>query len=399
MCSQTNHNRFSARLSNLEPSPIREILSVIERPGMISFAGGLPAKETFPKMDLAAMPAQSMQYGASEGDAELREQIAANLNELGLTCSPSQVLILSGSQQGIDLVGKLFIDPGTPVAIEAPTYLAALQVFRFFGASFTMLNPRLPDAGMNRERLPAFAYAIPTFQNPTGHCYDATEREMLATACDRLNVPLFEDDPYRDLAFDPCERTPVCARLSKASWVYQGSFSKSLAPGLRLGYLAASIDLIPYLTRLKQAADLHSNRISQWYVLEQLRDQGRHRRIEEIVQTYRRKRDFFARCLADNFSSLATWRTPPGGLFFWLELQHRIDTRRLLPEAIQRGVAFMPGEAFYADRPEASGTLRLNFSHASEAQMDKGLRTLAELVSRYSEESSGISDPAKDHID
>lgn len=380
MPSQTNNNRFSARLPDLQPSPIREILSVIDRPGMISFAGGLPAPETFPEMKLAGMPAQSMQYGASEGDPALRERIAQDLNGIGLTCAPEQVLVLSGSQQGIDLVAKLFVDPGTPVAVETPTYLAALQVFRFFGASFARLDPRLPDAGMNPEAPPAFAYAIPTFQNPTGHCYDATEREALAAACDRLNVPLIEDDPYRDLVFDPCERTPVCARLKKASWVYQGSFSKSLAPGLRLGYLVASPDLVPYLTRLKQAADLHSNRVSQWYVLEQLRDAGRTRRIEEVVETYRKKRDLFAHYLNEYFSPYATWQTPPGGLFFWLELSRRIDTRKLLPEAIRRGVAFMPGEAFYPDKPQASGTLRLNFSHAGEDQIETGLRTMAEIV-------------------
>jgi len=381
-------NRFSSRLSGLEPSPIREILSVIEKPGMISFAGGLPAPETFPRMNLAAVPAKSLQYGASEGEPVLRKLIAENLNEQGLACSPEQVLVLSGSQQGIDLVAKLFIDPGTPVALEAPTYLAALQVFRFFGARFTRLDPGMHQAGMGEAARTAFAYAIPTFQNPTGRCYDAAERTVLATACDELNVPLFEDDPYRDIAYDKCDRTPVCASLKRASWVYQGSFSKSLAPGLRLGYLVASPDLMPYLVRLKQAADLHSSRISQWYVQEQLQDHDRHQRIADIVGIYKKKRDFFAQSLDRHFSACARWQVPPGGLFFWIELAHKIDTRKLLPEAIGRGVAFMPGEPFYPEKTESCGAFRLNFSHATEEQAEKGLAILAGLVAHALEQRS-----------
>lgn len=209
---------------------------------------------------------------------------------------------------------------------------------------------------------------------------DADERAALARACDDFGVPLFEDDPYRDLAYDACERTPVCAHLKKASWVYQGSFSKSLAPGLRLGYLVASPDLMTPLVRLKQAADLHSNRISQWYVLGQLQDPGRHARIARIVDIYRQKRDLFARELERNFKGLAYWQVPAGGLFFWLELQQKIDTRTLLARAIERNVAFMPGEPFCPEAPAACGALRLNFSHADETQIVQGLATLAELV-------------------
>lgn len=374
--------QFSSRVADLHPSPIREILAVIDRPGMISFAGGLPSAETFPELSLDGMSSACLQYGASEGDMALREQVAGELNERGLRCDPNQVVILSGSQQGIDLVAKLFIDNGTPIAVESPTYLAALQVFRFFGASFSSLDPRLPLAGMSAERRPAFAYAIPTFQNPTGHCYSTAERENLAAACDALQVPLFEDDPYRDLVFDACDRTPVCAHLKRASWVYQGSFSKSLAPGLRLGYLVASPDLLPYLVRLKQAADLHSNRLSQWIVLEQLRCPERAARTAGLVETYRGRRDAFALSLEKHFSGLADWAIPPGGLFFWLELKTKIDTRSLLTAAIERGVAFMPGEAFFADAESARSSLRLNFSHASEHDAARGLALLAELLER-----------------
>jgi DNA-binding transcriptional MocR family regulator len=372
---------FSERVADLHASPIREILSVIDRPGMISFAGGLPAAETFPSLSLSGVPTAMMQYGPSEGEPELRERVADDLNAIGLKCSRDQVLILSGSQQGIDLVAKLFIDRGTRVAVESPTYLAALQVFRFFGAQFQILDPRLPGIAWPTTQQPSFVYTIPTFQNPTGRCYSTDERNALAQACDEQGVPLFEDDPYRDLAYDGGDRTPICAQMRRASWIYQGSFSKSLAPGLRLGFLAASMDLMTPLIRLKQAADLHSSRISQWLVLEQLRDPNRLDRLARMVATYRRKRDFFANALERHLGKFATWQLPPGGLFFWLTLARPIDTRALLSEAIQRGVAFMPGEPFYPDLSTNCGTLRLNFSHADVAKIERGLAILAALLS------------------
>jgi DNA-binding transcriptional MocR family regulator len=375
--------RYSLRIADLHASPIREILAVIDRPGMISFAGGLPAVESFPELSLVDMPRAHLQYGPSEGEPELRQAIAAELQARGLACSPEQVLVLSGSQQGIDLVAKLFIDAGSSVAVESPTALAALQVFRFFGANFLPFDPVRPGADWAAAARPAFLYAIPTFQNPTGRCYSAAERASLRQFCDDKDLPLFEDDPYRDLAYDDCDRTPVCAGLARAPWIYQGSFSKSLAPGLRLGFLAASPQLIPYLTRLKQAADLHSNRISQWLVLQSLRDTARFERIAGVVAGYRRKRDYFATALQAHFAELGTWQVPAGGLFFWLKLRQRIDTRALLPEAIRRGVAFMPGEPFYPEPSAACGALRLNFSHASEKQTGRGLAILAELMHQH----------------
>jgi DNA-binding transcriptional MocR family regulator len=380
---QSGNTRFSNRTQDLHASPIREILSVVDRPGMISFAGGLPAVDSFPQFSLDAMPQPMLQYGPSEGEWELRLRVADDLRARGLQCSAEQVLILSGSQQGIDLVAKLFVDPGTAVAVESPTYLAALQVFRFFGARFLAFDVDALDAQTWQREKPAFAYAIPTFQNPSGRCLDARQRDALAAACDEALVPLFEDDPYRDLVYDPCERTPVCARLERAPWIYQGSFSKSLAPGLRLGYLAASPELLPFLTRLKQAADLHSNRVSQWLVLQQLNDPLHEQRLVELAARYRQRRDAFEAALRRHFGDLASWSMPPGGLFFWLTLNRHLDTRLLLPKAIEDGVAFMPGEPFMPVMVESCGQLRLNFSHASEEQADIGLAKLAALVRNF----------------
>lgn len=374
---------FSTRVNDLHASPIREILSVIDRPGMISFAGGLPSVDSFPQFSLEGMPLETLQYGPSEGEWALREQIAQELLTQGLLCTPEQVLVLSGSQQGIDLVAKLFIDQGTAVAVESPTYLAALQVFRFFGARFAPYDADAVDAQQWLREKPAFAYVIPTFQNPTGRCLSTAARDALASACDAANVPLFEDDPYRDLVYDDCDRSPLCARLRKAPWIYQGSFSKSLAPGLRLGYLVASSEFLPYLTRLKQAADLHSNRMSQWLVLQQLRDPQRHERLTALAQAYRQRRDAFDAALKRHVGSLATWQIPAGGLFFWLTLNQKLDTRLLLAEAIEAGVAFMPGEPFMPMETQGIGQLRLNFSHASEAQAERGLATLAALIRKH----------------
>ncbi len=359
---------------------------MVNRPGMISFAGGLPAVDSFPHFSLEGMPQDVLQYGPSEGDWELRQRVAEDLHARGLQCSAEQVLILSGSQQGIDLVAKLFIDPGTAVAVESPTYLAALQVFRFFGARFVAYDADALDVPAWQREQPAFAYAIPTFQNPSGRCLDAAQRDALAAACDAAQIPLFEDDPYRDLVYDACERTPVCARLQRAPWIYQGSFSKSLAPGLRLGYLVASPELLPFLTRLKQAADLHSNRVSQWLVLQQLNDAARDQRLAELADRYHQRRDAFEAALRRHFGDLASWQTPPGGLFFWLTLNRRIDTRLLLPRAIEAGVAFMPGEPFFPMEVESSGQLRLNFSHATEEQAEIGLGKLAALVRGFAAE-------------
>jgi 2-aminoadipate transaminase len=329
------------------------------------------------------MPADTLQYGSSEGERALREQIAQDLAVQGLSCQPEQVLILSGSQQGIDLVAKLFIDQGTAVAVESPTYLAALQVFRFFGARFAPYDAEAIDAQQWLSEKPAFAYAIPTFQNPTGRCLSADARAALASACDEANVPLFEDDPYRDLVYDDCDRSPLCARLRKAPWLYQGSFSKSLAPGLRLGYLVASPELLPYLMRLKQAADLHTNRMSQWLVLQQLRKPERQERLTALAQTYRQRRDAFDAALKRHLGTLASWQIPPGGLFFWLTLNQKLDTRLLLADAIEAGVAFMPGEPFMPIETQGTGQLRLNFSHANDAQAERGLAALATLIKKH----------------
>ena len=370
--------RLSIRTSDLHASPVREMLSISQRPGVISFAGGLPAPETFAGLDMPPPPRDLLQYGPTEGEPLLRARIAEDLSELGVDAAAERVLVLSGSQQGIDLAAKLVVDAGAVVAVEEPAYLAALQVFRFFGARFEGLDRAAPDAGW-AQAPPRLAYVTPTFQNPSGICWSADERRALAQACDRHDVILFEDDPYRDLAYEPCERRPAVAGLERASWIYQGSFSKTVSPGLRLGFLAASEDLFPYLVHLKQAADLHTNRLSQWMVLQYLEAPDRAQRMGRVIAFYRARRDAFDAAMQRHLGGLADWSAPPGGLFFWVTLRGGIDAQALLQRALERNVLFTPGGHFLA-QGGASSAMRLNFSLAAPEDAERGLRILGELL-------------------
>lgn len=370
--------RLSIRTRDLHASPVREMLEVALRPEVISFAGGLPSPETFAGLETPAAPRALMQYGPTEGEPELRARIAEELQALGVDAGPDRVLVLSGSQQGIDLAAKLVVDAGSRIAVEQPAYLAALQVFRFFGARFEVLDRAQPARDWAAEA-PRLAYVTPTFQNPSGICWTGDERQALAEACDRHDVILFEDDPYRDLVYEPCERRPAVAGLKQASWIYQGSFSKTVAPGLRLGFLAASEDLFPYLVRLKQAADLHTNRLSQWMVLQYLTAPDRAARMAQVVASYREKRDAFDAALRRHLGGLADWALPPGGLFFWVTLRDGVDAQALLKRALERNVLFTPGGHFLADGGACS-SMRLNFSLAAPEAAEKGLAILGELL-------------------
>jgi DNA-binding transcriptional MocR family regulator len=352
----------------------------------MSFAGGLPAQAMLPKVEWADMPTALGQYGMSEGEPELREVLAAQARAIGLECEASQVLIVSGSQQTLDLAAKLYIDKGTQIVLEAPTYLAALQIFQLFGADCLTvpLQAEGPDLAALRRQLehhnPAFAYLIPTFQNPSAVRYSEASRDAVAGMLDEFGVTLIEDEPYRDLTFDGASAKPIASRLRKASWIYTGTVSKTLLPGLRVGYLIASADLFPHLLRLKQSADLHTNRLGQWQALQWIGTQRYSEHLLTLRDFYRQRRDAFEASLQTHFADIAEWNSPQGGLFFWLTLKDPLDTRTLLKEALARDVAFMPGEPFFADPDANLGYLRLNFSHIDPERLDEGLKRLAAVV-------------------
>lgn len=376
----------SRRIDRLSGSLVREILAVTQRPDVVSFAGGLPAAEAMPEIRFDGAPDGLRQYGPSEGEPQLRELIAQRLCALGRVCTAGQVLVTSGSQQGIDLVAKLFIDEGTTVALESPTYLAALQAFRLFGADFMTLelSPDGPDPEALRvalvRRRPGFVYLIPNFQNPSGACYPLERRRAIAAVLEEQRVPLVEDDPYHDLAYDTVVRTPVTAFLEETPWVYLGSFSKTLCPGLRIGYLACSPSLFPYLARLKQAADLHTDRMGQWWVARFIAGQEYAGHIARLQSHYRARRDAMHAALGRHFRGLADWSLPAGGLFFWLRLRQGRETLPLLKRALARDVAFMPGEPFFPHAESRYGALRLNLSHPSPGKIERGVEILAEVI-------------------
>ena len=382
---------LAARAERMNPSVIREILKVTERPGLISFAGGLPSPKTFP-VEAVADAAQrvlsqdgpaALQYAASEGLPALREWVAGHLSELGLTVQPDQVLITTGSQQGLDLAAKVLIDTGSRILVETPTYLGALQAFAPMEPSVHSIAS--DDEGVLADDLAAkaegarFLYLLPNFQNPTGRTLSEARRSAVAQVAQRTGLPILEDNPYGDLWFDHPPAAPIAARVPDQV-LYLGSFSKILAPGLRLGYLVALRGLYPKLLQAKQAADLHTPSFNQRLVAEVLKDGFLDRHVPTIRALYKRQRDAMQTALEREMAGLDfRWNTPSGGMFLWASLPVGLDATTLLPRAVERGIAYVPGAAFYADHPDPR-TLRLSFVTASTDEIDRGVAELANLV-------------------
>ena len=383
---------LAARAAKMNPSVIREILKVTEKPGIISLAGGLPSPKTFPVDAFARAAATvlaedgpaALQYAASEGLPALREAVA---QWLPWDVDPAQVLITTGSQQGLDLVAKVLVDEGSRVLVETPTYLGALQAFSPMEPTIVSVasddeGPLVDDfaatAGHDSGRA-RFMYLLPNFQNPTGRTMSEARRAALVAKADELGVPLVEDNPYGDLWFDQPPPAPLTARNPEGC-IYLGSFSKVLAPGLRLGYVVAPKAIYPKLLQAKQAADLHSPSFNQRLVAEVLKDGFLERHVPTIRALYKRQRDAMHAALERELASLGvTWSRPDGGMFLWARLPEGMNAIELLPEAVERNVAFVPGAAFYAEAPDAR-TLRLSFVTASPAQIDAGIKALADTV-------------------
>jgi 2-aminoadipate transaminase len=380
---------LARRAERMNPSIIREILKVTEQPGTISLAGGLPSPDTFPieamreatARVLRDQPREALQYAASEGFGPLREWVAAELNGHGLRCDASQVLITTGSQQGLDLVGKVLIDAGSTVAVESPTYLGALQAFNPCEPEY--ISVACDDDGPLPEQLHAargarFLYAQPNFQNPSGRCTSAGRRDALVKAAQALALPIVEDNPYGDLWYDEPPPVPLASRWADGT-IYLGSFSKVLAPGLRLGYVVAPKAFGPKLLQAKQAADLHTPGFNQRVVHEVIREGFLRQHVPTIRARYRTQRDAMSAALAVHMPAGCHWNTPQGGMFFWVELPEGMDAVDLLPKAVAHGMAFVPGSAFYAGQARAN-TLRLSFVTVSPEQIERGIQMLARTL-------------------
>ena len=377
----------------MNPSIIREILKVTEKPGILSMAGGLPSADTFPVDALKAacdhvltyQAREALQYAASEGFAPLREWVAAHVALLGMTVSPEQVLITSGSQQGLDLVGKILCDAGAPVAVETPTYLGALQAFTPYEPIFASLDSDAqgvdPDA---LARLPhdapgtRFAYLLPNYQNPTGRVMSAERRQAVMAAAQTARVPIVEDNPYGDLWFD-APPLPALASLWPEGSIYLGSFSKILTPGFRLGYMIVPPELYPKLLQAKQAADLHTPGFNQRVVYEVVRNGFLDQHVPKIRALYKANRDAMAVALQQHLPPGCEWQTPQGGMFFWIRLPEGLNAMALLPLAVDAGIAFVPGAAFYAHSPDPR-TLRLSFVTLTPPLIHEGVAILGQVL-------------------
>ena len=395
---------LAARAEKMNPSVIREILKVTEKPGIISFAGGLPSPQTFPVSEFAKACARvlgddgvdgkdskgspsnaraSLQYAASEGYPALREWVAKNLP---WDVDPEQVLITTGSQQGLDLAAKILIDKGSRVLVETPTYLGALQAFTPMEPQFVSIasNPE----GLDVEDLIAkaagarFLYLLPNFQNPTGRTMSEARRAAVSAAAAKLGLPILEDNPYGELWFDAPPPAPLTAR-NPDGCLYMGSFSKTLAPGLRLGFLVAPRALYPKLLQAKQAADLHTPSFNQRVAAEVLNSGFMEQHVPRIRALYKSQRDAMLAALKremqGNGLEGVTWNEPDGGMFLWVQLPKHISAVDLLPKAVERNVAFVPGFAFYSDNAQMH-TLRLSFVTATVEQINTGMAALAQAI-------------------
>ncbi len=379
--------QLAARAERMNPSVIREILKVTEKPGIISFAGGLPSPKTFPVDAFAAACATvlkndgpaALQYAASEGFPALREWVAKSLP---WDVDPAQVLITTGSQQALDLIAKILIDKGSKVLVETPTYLGALQAFTPMEPDFVSIDSDAEgiDVGdlTSKAKGARFLYVLPNFQNPTGNTMSEARRVALSAEAARLNLPIVEDNPYGDLWFNAPPPAPLTARNPEGC-IYMGSFSKTLAPGLRLGYLVAPKALYPKLLQAKQAADLHTPSFNQRMVAEVLKGDFLDSHVPTIRALYKSQRDAMLAALDKHLAgSGVSWNTPDGGMFLWLKLPKGMNAVELLPQAVERNVAYVPGAAFYADAPQHN-TLRLSFVTASVDQINTGIAALAEV--------------------
>jgi 2-aminoadipate transaminase len=382
---------LSQRAQKLTSSAIREILKVTERPEVISFAGGLPSPDTFPVERLRASanavlesaPSAALQYGPTEGYMALREWIAARYSHGSLRVDPADVLVTTGSQQALDLIGKTLIDAGSRVLVETPTYLGALQAFSLFEPHFISMpsdenGPITSAMSVETLRDARFMYVLPNFQNPTGRRLPLSRRQELAKLAVAAGLLIVEDDPYGALSYSG-DALPTLHSMCPQNVIHLGSFSKVLAPGLRVGYLIAPAPLHRKLVQAKQAADLHTPSYTQRIVYETVKDGFLDVQIPRIRELYSQRCGVMLEAMSAYFPPGVRWLRPEGGMFIWVTLPQGMDSMALLDKAIAANVAFVPGAPFFANDPQVN-TLRLSFVTVPPEKIRKGIETLGALI-------------------
>ncbi len=388
--------KFSKRVPADGTDAVGAILKAAADPKIISFAGGLPAPELFPVEGMkeatdkvyAEHGQQALQYGAAKGVTELRELILKRVKEKeNVDAKLENVMVTTGSEQAIDLVGKAFVNPGDTVLVEEPTYLCALDVFRSYGANFVSVP--MDDDGMKMDALEealkahpetALVYTVPNFQNPTGRTMPAERRKKFAELAAKYDVPVLEDNPYGDIRFAG-EHVPSVKSFDHAGKVfYMSTFSKILAPGFRLGWLVADPKVIEKLTVLKQSADLHTDNLVQYVVTEFFKENDVDAHVKEISDLYGKRKQLMIDGIKKYFPKDVKYTDPEGGMFLWVEVPGVTDTVELFKQCLEHNVAFVPGDPFFAGKPQP-GTFRLNYSNMQEDQIEVGLKRLGEALS------------------
>lgn len=386
-------NLFARRMSNVHKSFIREIMKVIGDPEVISFAGGLPNPDFFPVQAVAEATQQvlkesgrdALQYSTSEGYGPLREYIASRYRQKwGWDVDPAQIIITNGSQQGIDLVGKVFLNQGDSVLLERPGYLGAIQALTMYEPKFVSVPLREDgiDIDQLRQTLAAqpvkLFYAVPNFQNPSGLTYSGEKRQEVAHVLADYNLVFLEDDPYHELRFMGQDQPPLKHYLQDQA-VLLGSFSKIIAPGVRLGWVYASRPIMEKVLIAKQGADLHSNYLAQRIVHRYVQDNNLEEHLAQVRAVYRRQRNVMVEAIEELFPEEVQFTRPEGGMFVWVTLPERMSALELLEHAARLKVAFVPGQPFYIDGG-GHNTMRLSFSSSDEATIEEGVKRLAQAI-------------------
>ncbi|MQB78945.1 aminotransferase [Lactobacillus reuteri] len=383
--------KYSKRIPADGTDAVGAILQAAADPKIISFAGGLPAPELFPVKEMKATVdkvfeehgQEAMQYGAAKGVTALREVIQQHVKEKeNVDSELDNVLVTTGSEQALDLVGKAFVDPGDTVLVEQPTYLCALDVFRSYGANFASVE--MDEDGMKMDALEEalkanpntkLIYTVPNFQNPTGRTMTEERRKQLAELAEKYDVYVLEDNPYGEIRFAG-QHVPAVKSFDKSGHVlYMSTFSKTLAPGFRLGWLVADEDVVNKLTVLKQSADLHTDNLAQFAVAQFFTDNDVDAHVKEISDLYGKRKDLMLEGIKKYFPEGVKYTNPEGGMFLWVEVPGVDDTVELFKECLEHDVAFVPGDPFFAGEAQP-GAFRLNYSNMKEDQIEVGLKRL-----------------------
>jgi 2-aminoadipate transaminase len=390
--------RYANRVERLKPSTIREMLKVTQDPSVISFGGGLPAAELFPLEEVSAAQdrvmrtrgAEALQYSVTDGIRELREWVAARIAAMhGLEITAEDVVITGGSQQGLDLYGRVFLDPGDTVALANPSYLGAIQAFDAYEAAYVPIPsdergivPEALDAELGRRAVrPKFLYLVPNYDNPAGTTLAAERRPRIVEICARHGVPILEDDPYGEIAFEEAPPPALATFASRGQVTYLGTGTKIVAPGLRVAWMVVpDRELRDKIVTAKQGADLHSSSYAQAVFHEYVSDAARlEAHVRRIRATYLARRDAMLAALAREMPAHVRWNAPHGGMFLWATTGEGIDTEELFERAVRDGVVFVPGRPFHPNRDRGDG-MRLNFSAMSEERIAEGIARLARAV-------------------